>query len=167
MASAPARVGAAGSAFAAERLPTETAASAEPPGKTGLSARTWPQVLEELPLSDSFRTVAAMLVVGDFNRPKVEFTAARDDMVLISERFRQALEEAMTQWAGERLKITIQPVDDEELATPAMLHEKRVARTQAEAEKAIDADPFVQSLVQNFDAEVVRESIRPINTRSH
>ncbi|RFF26753.1 MULTISPECIES: DNA polymerase III subunit gamma/tau [unclassified Wenzhouxiangella] len=134
---------------------------------TALSTDTWPQVLEELPLSDSFRTVAAMLVVGDYERPKVEFTAARDDMVLISERFRQALQQAMTEWAGEELKITIQPVDDAELATPAMLEEKQIARTQAEAEEAIDADPFVQSLVERFDAEVVRESIRPINTRSH
>jgi len=132
-----------------------------------LSAETWPRVLEELPLSDSFRTVAAMLVVGRFNHPKVEFTAARDDMVLISERFRRALEEAMTQWAGEELRITIQPVDDAELATPAMLEEMQIARTQAEAEEAIDSDPFVQRLVEQFDAEIVRESIRPINTRSH
>jgi DNA polymerase-3 subunit gamma/tau len=134
---------------------------------TPLRSDTWPQVLEELPLTDSFRTVAAMLVVGRYDRPKVEFTAARDDMVLISERFRRALEEAMTEWAGEQLRITIQPVDDDELATPAMLEEQQIARTQAEAEEAIDSDPFVRRLVEHFDAEVVRESIRPINTRSH
>ncbi|RFF32421.1 DNA polymerase III subunit gamma/tau [Wenzhouxiangella sediminis] len=134
---------------------------------TPLRSDTWPQVLEELPLTDSFRTVAAMLVVGRYDRPKVEFTAARDDMVLISERFRRALEEAMTEWAGEPLRITIQPVDDDELATPAMLEEQQIARTQAEAEEAIDSDPFVRRLVEHFDAEVVRESIRPINTRSH
>ena len=108
-----------------------------------------------------------MLVVGRYDRPKVEFTAARDDMVLISERFRRALEEAMTEWAGEQLRITIEPVDDDELATPAMLEEQQIARTQAEAEEAIDSDPFVRRLVEHFDAEVVRESIRPINTRSH
>jgi len=141
--------------------------AAETSPNPSLSSETWPRVLEELPLSDSFRTVAAMLVVGRFERPKVEFTAARDDMVLISERFRQALEGAVTQWAGEPLKISIEPVDDAELATPAVLEEQKVARTQAEAEAAIDADPFVQRLVEQFDAEVVRESIRPINTRSH
>ena len=141
--------------------------AAETSPNPALSCETWPRVLEELPLSDSFRTVAAMLVVGRFERPKVKFTAARDDMVLISERFRQALEEAVTQWAGEPLKISIEPVDDAELATPAVLEEQKVARTQAEAEAAIEADPFVQRLVEQFDAEVVRESIRPINTRSH
>jgi DNA polymerase-3 subunit gamma/tau len=159
--SAEALAGSAAEASAAEPAVTE------PGPSTPLSTDTWPRVLEELPLTDSFRTVAAMLVVGRFDRPKVEFTAARDDMVLISERFRQALEEAMTEWAGEPLKITIQPVDDAELATPAMLEERQIARTQSEAEDAIDSDPFVQRLVEHFDAEVVRESIRPINTRSH
>jgi DNA polymerase-3 subunit gamma/tau len=147
--------------------PTTGVAEASSSRKTPLSSDTWPQVLEELPLTDSFRTVAAMLVVGSFDRPKVEFTAARDDMVLISERFRRSLEEAMTKWAGEELKISIRPVDDAELATPAMLEEQQIARTQTEAEEAIDSDPFVQRLVEHFDAEVVRESIRPINTRSH
>ncbi|WP_376695301.1 DNA polymerase III subunit gamma/tau [Wenzhouxiangella sp. EGI_FJ10305] len=146
--------------------PVERPARVSQPA-TALNSDTWPQVLEELPLTDSFRTVAAMLVVDHFDRPKVEFTAARDDMVLISERFRKALEEAMAEWAGEQLRITIQPVDDTQLATPAMLEEKQIARTQAEAEEAIDSDPFVQRLVEQFDAEVVRESIRPINTRSH
>ncbi|WP_376690418.1 DNA polymerase III subunit gamma/tau [Wenzhouxiangella sp. EGI_FJ10409] len=157
---------------AAEPVPaastgSDTSTARDEPSSVPLGPETWPRVLEELPLSDSFRTVAAMLVVGRFDRPKVQFTAARDDMVLISERFRSALEEAMTQWAGEPLRITIEPVDDVELATPAVLEEQQSARTQAEAEEAIDTDPFVQRLVEQFDAEVVRESIRPINTRSH
>lgn len=141
--------------------------AAQPAPDRPLGPDTWPRVLEELPLSDSFRTVAGMLLVDRFNRPKVEFTAARDDMVLISERFRRALEEAMTEWAGEPLRISIQPVDDKDLPTPAVLEERQIARTQAQAEEAIDSDPFVQRLVEQFDAEVVRESIRPINTRSH
>ncbi|HSH27147.1 MAG TPA: DNA polymerase III subunit gamma/tau [Wenzhouxiangella sp.] len=141
--------------------------AAQPGPDQSLSPDTWPRVLEELPLTDSFRTVAGMLLVDSFNRPKVEFTAARDDMVLISERFRRALEQAMTEWAGEPLRISIQPVDDKDLLTPAVLEEQQIARTQAQAEEAIDSDPFVQRLVEQFDAEVVRESIRPINTRSH
>jgi len=164
-AQAHSRAAAAGAAV--QHAPRQDPPAAPASAATPLGSDTWPKVLDELPLSDSFRTVAAMLVVGNYNRPKVEFTAARDDMVLISERFRRALEEAMTEWAGEPLKITIEPVDDAELATPAVLEEKQIARTQAEAEEAINSDPFVQRLVEHFDAEVVRESIRPINTRSH
>jgi len=146
---------------------TPAAAGTERRRSAALSVETWPRVLEELPLTDSFRTIAAMLVVGRVERPHVRFTAARDDMVLISERFRQALETAMCEWAGESLRVTIEPVDDQDLATPAVLHEQEMARTQADAEAAIDSDPFVQRLVRHFDAEVVRESIRPIHTRSH
>jgi DNA polymerase-3 subunit gamma/tau len=145
----------------------EREAVREPEADLRLAPADWPRILEELPLSDSFRTVAALLVVGRFERPNLLFTAARDDMVLISNRFREALEEAVCEWAGERLKVTVQPVDDSELATPAALQEQQIARSQADAEASIDEDPMVRRLIGRFDAEVVRESIRPLNTRSH
>ncbi|NEZ03710.1 DNA polymerase III subunit gamma/tau [Wenzhouxiangella sp. XN201] len=154
-------------ASAGNPTPAASVADRPAPPPAELSAANWPEVLADLSLSDSFRTVAGLLVVAKFERPQVVFTAERDDMVLISERFRKALESAMSEWAGEALKISIQPVDDTALATPAALEERQIAETQADAEVAIDQDPFVQRLVEQFDAEVVRESIRPIQTRSH
>jgi DNA polymerase III subunit gamma/tau len=154
-------------ASASNTTPAAAVADHPAPPPAELSAANWPEVLADLSLSDSFRTVAGLLVVAKFERPQVVFTAERDDMILISERFRKALESAMSEWAGETLKISIQPVDDTALATPAALEERQIAETQADAEVAIDQDPFVQRLVEQFDAEVVRESIRPIQTRSH
>ena len=151
-------------------VPGQAAAAGQtrPAGRSeSLSADNWPRILEQLPLSDSFRTVAALLVVSAWEHPNVQFTAARDDMILISARFRAALEQAVGEWAGEALTITIRAVDDADLNTPAALYEQQVAQTQADAEMAIETDPFVRRLVDHFDAEIVRESIRPIDTRSH
>lgn len=132
-----------------------------------LTADSWPKVLDRLDLSGSFRTIAGLLAFKDAAWPAVTFSAARDDMMLITDRFRTALEHSMSNWCGETVRVLIEPADHAELTTPAHLESEAVARTQADAEAAIESDPVVQRLIRRFDAEVLRESIRPLNTRSH
>lgn len=132
-----------------------------------LNAASWPEVLSSLSLSDSFRAVAGLLGVRSVHVPNIEFTAARDDVAIMTNKFRQALETALSDWAGRALRVRIVAVDDPVPATPAQLEQDRVEQVRADAEAAIDNDPVVQRLVRHFDAEVVRESIRPVNTRSH
>jgi DNA polymerase-3 subunit gamma/tau len=136
------------------------------PART-LTAGAWADTLEQLPLSDSFRTVAGLLLVESHDHPQISFRIARDDLALISERFRDALENALSEWAGERMRVRIEAVDDTDLDTPAAQQQRRIAQTQEDAESAIENDPLVRRLVERFDGEIVRESIRPINTRSH
>ncbi len=146
-------------------------ASVEPSSRPGhereLTAENWPRVLKKLPLSDSFRTVAGLMVVRNIDGPQIIFTAAPDDLIMMSERFRGALEKALGEWLGKAVRVVIQPAESEELATPAELERSAVERSRAEAESAIENDPVVRRLVERFDAEIVRESIRPLNTRSH
>ena len=132
-----------------------------------LTPENWPQVLARLSLSDSFRTVAGLMVVQRIDGPQIVFTAAADDLIMMTERFRSALEQSLSQWKGEAVRVTIQPSDSDDLATPAELERNAAERSQAEAEAAIENDPVVRRLVERFDAEIVRESIRPLNTRSH
>ena len=132
-----------------------------------LTSGNWHQVLAKLPLSDSFRTVAGLMVVQRIDGPQISFTAASDDLVMMTERFRSALEKALGQWKGQAVRVTIKPSDSDDLATPAELERNAAERSQAEAEAAIENDPVVRRLVERFDAEIVRESIRPLNTRSH
>jgi DNA polymerase-3 subunit gamma/tau len=65
------------------------------------------------------------------------------------------------------MRVRIEAVDDTDLDTPAAQQQRRIAQTQEDAESAIENDPLVRRLVERFDGEIVRESIRPINTRSH
>jgi hypothetical protein len=39
-------------------------------------------------LSDSFRTVAGLMVVQRIDGPQISFTAASDDLIMMTERFR-------------------------------------------------------------------------------
>jgi DNA polymerase III subunit gamma/tau len=132
-----------------------------------LTPENWAQVLGKLSLSDSFRTLAALVVVQRVDGPQIIFTAAPDDLIMMTDRFRGALEQALAEWLGRSVRVTVQAADSAELETPAELERSAVERHQAEAEAAIENDPVVRRLVERFDAEIVRESIRPLNTRSH
>lgn len=145
----------------------ETSAVREPSPVSVLTRENWPEVLAELSLSDSFRTVAGLMVVHEVAQPQIIFTVSREDMVMITERFRDALEKALAQWCGSEVRISVRAVDDGELDTPAEREQARADQSRADAEAAIDSDPVVRRLVERFDAEIVRESIRPLNTRSH
>ena len=132
-----------------------------------LSQSNWDKVLESLDLTGSVRMLAGLLVVGQVNEPQIQFQVARDEMMLMTESFRSALERALAAWLGGPVRLLVRPADEAELASPARIEQSRAERSQAEAEAAIDRDPLVRKLKDRFNAEILRESIRPTDTRSH
>ncbi len=61
--------------------------------------------------------------------------------------------------AAVRLNIQIGAANGSSLVAK---QDREAAKRQAEAEVAIDNDPFIRNLVQDFGAEVVRSTIRPV-----
>ncbi|MEE4331515.1 MAG: DNA polymerase III subunit gamma/tau [Wenzhouxiangella sp.] len=135
-------------------------------GRT-LSRDNWAEVLNRLELTDSVRMLAGLLLVGEVKEPQVQFRIAHDEIMLVTDRFKAALTRALEEYLGGSVRLLVQPADDPDLATPARMEQSRAERTQAEAEAAIEQDPIVRKLKDRFDAEVLRESIRPTDTRSH
>lgn len=72
------------------------------------------------------------------------------------EKLKAALAEALGQ--AVELDVTIGPAR----RTAAALEAAARAQRQREAEHEIDADPFVQQLIREFDARVVEGSVRPL-----
>ena len=132
-----------------------------------LNADSWPEVFKRLDLNGSVRMVAGLLLVDEVNQPQISFRASQEDMMLVTERFREGLEKALVTWLGGPVRVNINAAREADLATPAQLEQNQADRTQAQAEAAIDEDPLVQKLVRRFDAEILRDSIRPHQTRSH
>ncbi len=161
--------GAEASQSATEESPSASVAEvpSRPERDRELTSESWPQVLKRLPLTDSFRTVAGLMVVRSVDGPQIVFTAAPDDLIMMTERFRGALEKALGDWLGRSARVVVEPAAGQDLDTPAELERTAAERSQADAEAAIKNDPVVRRLVERFDAEIVRESIRPLNTRSH
>ena len=144
----------------------ETAASPPAPQAPGapetLTAATWPRVLQSLDLNGSVKAVAGMLAVGEADDARVEFLIGRDDLMLVTDRFRASLARALQAYSGCERRVDFKPVDDDaDLPTPARLDNDQRARAQADAETAVAEDPVVKRMQEKFDAEVVPGSVRP------
>ena len=143
--------------------PSEAPAPAQPAGASEtLTAESWPRVLQSLDLNGSVKAVAGMLAVGEVDDDRVEFQLARDDLMLVTDRFKASLARALQAYSGCERRVDFKPVDDDsDLLTPARLENDQRARAQADAETAVAQDPVVQRMQEKFDAEVVPGSVRP------
>lgn len=130
-----------------------------------LSAASWPGVLRKLELNGSVKAVAGMLAVGEVDDGRVEFRLGRDDLMLVTDRFKASLARALQDYTGRERKIDFKPVnDDSELVTPARIDSDERMRAQADAETAVAEDPVVKRMQEKFDAEIVPGSVRPANS---
>ena len=149
---------------AAPALPPEATHSASS-APEALTAESWPRVLRALELNGSVKAVAGMLAVGETDDARVEFRVGRDDLMLVTDRFKASLVRALQDYFGVERRIDFKPVSDEaDLLTPAKLDDDERARTQADAEAAVAEDPVVRRMQEKFDAEIVPGSVRPANS---
>lgn len=132
-----------------------------------LAPETWAQVLDGLELNGSVRAVAGMLALVRVDENRLEFHVPRDDLVLVTDRFKASLGEAIERQAGGPKRIDVKPVDHDDLVTPAQLAQDDQAERQAQAEAAVASDPVVRNLQDTFDAEVVPGSVRPGEPTRH
>ena len=72
------------------------------------------------------------------------------------------MQDALSDYLGDRIKLTIKQ-GSLESESPAQTAARNAAERQQQAEHAIDQDPVVQALKENFGAEVVPNSVRPID----
>jgi DNA polymerase-3 subunit gamma/tau len=73
------------------------------------------------------------------------------------DRLKQALEQHLQ--AKVKLEITVGAGNGN---TPAEIHNRENEQRLSVAAAAIDGDPFVRDLIENFDARVVPSTIKPV-----
>jgi len=144
----------------------ETAAAPIQPGQA-LTPERWPTILSQLSLTEAVRSQGAMLALIEVSDVAVVLSAAEDDLMMISERARKDLSAALVAYCQRPLKVRFEAAKAAAITTPAELAQQDAEAGQAAAEAAIEGDPLVQRLRRRFDAEVVPESVRPAQTRSH
>lgn len=143
-----------------------TVYSESPPAQAGAgAAEQWAALLNELEMPGPMRALGALLELAGRDGDRFEFKVARDDLEMISERFRKSLSEALGKRFGERVSVRIQPVREAEmLKTPAALAEAHRDRSRRDAQASVDADPVIQTLKQEFGARIVPGSVRELDS---
>lgn len=129
--------------------------------------KTWAEIVERMNATGSVRMVAGLLELESADEPNVNCRAAVDVMVMVTDSIKDSLQRSLENYLGGPVRLSVRSVSEANLDTPARQQQIKADNSQRQAEAAIDDDPVVRKLCDRFGAEVLRESIRPNQIRSH
>lgn len=120
----------------------------------------WETLIQRAGLHGPLRELAVNASLRSIEDGKVTLALPRAHAGLIVEPMAGQMQEKIGAALGQSIKLHFVHTDDVG-QTPAARTRAANDQRQADAERAIDEDPFVQSMKRDFDATVVPKSIRP------
>src|SRR5690625_235622 len=124
-----------------------------------MTAERWPQFVRSLPLSGAMGELARQSewLGRQENTIRLRMGVATLGETTASQRLSEVLSKAFKQ----QVRLSFEYADTG-AATVHALDEAHQARLQQQAEQAVAQDAFVNTLIQEFDGQVVEGSIQPV-----
>jgi len=137
-------------------------AAATEPAKVLQFDDNWAGLVEALNLRGMVKQLAVNCTLQDKSATEVRLMLSRQNEQLLNPAMQKKLEEALCSSLQQKLKLHIE-LGDQQVESPAKTSERNQAELQQSAEDTIQQDPMVQALKENFNAEVVPNSVKPVN----
>jgi DNA polymerase-3 subunit gamma/tau len=144
----------------AEARPPQTGSGETP--ATGKAGSDWVSLLGDLKLSGQARELARNVQLKARADDHWDFEIAPSLRYLSSDSCLSSLSRAISDRLGHHVNVRIVDNESTELRTAAKLDEQKVRDSMSEAEKAINDDPTVIALKEQMGAELVEDSIQPL-----
>jgi DNA polymerase-3 subunit gamma/tau len=110
-------------------------------------------------LSGIAKELAQHCEVKNVSAHEIEFAIPKASRHLLG--YQDKLKAVLSDYAGRPLRLKFS-VGDGTGMTPAEQEDREKQEKQMQAIAAIESDPFVRDLVENFDARLIVSSIKPI-----
>ena len=123
----------------------------------------WPAFVAGLNVSGMAGMLARQCEFISFNNGVLELTLPSSHKHLAEKSYQEKLKSELMPRLGHNLRMLIR-IGESAGASLAAHEDRERSQQQLAAEAAIDTDPFIKHLRQDFGAEVVRSSIRPANS---
>ena len=146
---------------APQRLTSAPPAALAPESKKNSGDIAWPELIEKLSLTGMARMLAQHCELVAREATRIELRIAQAHQHLLDGPYQERLKAALEQHFGGKLRLVIQLAGNAG-ASPAAVADRDKQHKQARAIAAIEQDPFVRELVDNFDARIVGSSIKPV-----
>lgn len=157
-------------AQAPESNPTDTPESSVAENHVQVSANSdaqdeqffdgnWRSLVDELKLGLA-RELAKHCELVNYDDHTITLSVPEAQKHLLSPHYQEKLTSAITQHFARKIKLQFSIGGSGN--TPARQISEEKAQLQAKAEAAIKQDDFVQALIQDFDATIIPNSIKPI-----
>ncbi|WP_308412239.1 DNA polymerase III subunit gamma/tau C-terminal domain-containing protein, partial [Pseudomonas syringae] len=142
-----------------EAVEPEPAPAAMP--ATGLAA-DWLEVFPKLPISGMTGSIAAncTLMAVDGDNWLLHLDPAHS--ALFNSTQQRRLNDALNQYHGRTINLSIELIKPEQ-ETPAQAASRLRNERQRQAEASIQADPYIQQMLQQFGAVIREDTIKPVD----
>ena len=119
-------------------------------------------MIQHLKLGGLTGQFAGHCAIKSWHENKLVLTLDPQHASLQGSRAEQMLREALSSaYEGLRVDILVEELAGE---TPQQIREHQQQQRQSTAVEDIENDPYVQAMQNKFDAQVIKESIKPIDT---
>ena len=143
--------------------PVQSAAQAAPtPAQAVQFDGNWAGLVEAMNLRGMVKQLAVNCTLKEKSANEVRLTLTQENQQLLNPALQSKLEEALCNSLQQKLKLHID-LGVSAVESPAQTQARNVADRQQSAEESIQQDPMVQALKENFNAEVVPNSVKPLN----
>ncbi len=121
----------------------------------------WHSLVNQLKLGGMAKMLAQHCELKSFDNGLLELCVPQEHRHLMEKPYQDKLKASVSEHFSEpvRLSITEGSVTGD---TPAQIENREKQEKQSLAVAAIEQDPFVRKLVENFDAKVIESSIKPL-----
>ncbi len=123
--------------------------------------QAWLAVIEHLKLNGMTKMLAQHCEAKLFSDNKIELCVPEPHKYLLEKAYQDKLKAALENYFGKPIQVTFAIGSVTGLTSMVMQDREKQAK-QSEAIAAIEADPFVRELIENFDAKLIVSSIKPI-----
>ena len=129
--------------------------------RSSSSDSTWHQIVDQLGLKGMAYQLAANAQLAKREGNKIHLALSSQHASLRSKTMEQRLQDALQSFYGEPIKLEfVNGVDAQQ--TPAGIQKRQAEDKQQAAVEAINTDPNVQRIRETFNAQVISDSVRPI-----
>jgi DNA polymerase-3 subunit gamma/tau len=130
-------------------------------GESRVFDGNWRNLIEQHLKLGIARALAQNCEMIAYNENSITLRLAKKQKHLVSETYQEKLSTAINSHFGRKIKLTFNI--DSEANTPAKQNAEEKAVIQSSAKDAIMSDDFVRSLLNDFDAKIIPNSIKPTN----
>lgn len=131
------------------------------PENTTASALDWPQLSQQLKLTGMAKMLAQHSEAKAITREKIELCVPDAHKHLLEKKYQDKIQTALNTYFDQPVTLHFS-VGSITGLTPVALQQREEEEKQAKAIAAIETDPAVQELIEQFDAKLIVPSIKPI-----
>jgi DNA polymerase-3 subunit gamma/tau len=141
--------------------PGPVASGVPAPGAYATAIGDWPRYVAGLNLSGLAGMLAKQCTFKSFEGGVLDLTLPVDQKHLFERTYQEKLRSELSVHLGPKLRLQISIGQTQGLSLAVHEAQQRTAEQRA-AEHAVENDPFVRSLREDFGAHVLPDSVRPI-----